>query len=78
MGAYRSSTDCAQLVADGATTSCTTHVTITEIDQSWGLPGLGAEGTVALGGMAMASAIMIVLACRALMPVRTGLRVTRR
>jgi hypothetical protein len=43
---------------------------ITVIDDSWGVPGLGTEGTIALGGMAIAAATVTIIAWRALTPMR--------
>ncbi len=41
---------------------------ITVIDDSWGVPGLGTDGTLALGGMAIAAATVTIIAWRALTP----------
>ena len=43
---------------------------ITVIDDSWGVPGLGTDGTLALGGMAIAAATVTIIAWRALTPLK--------
>lgn len=43
---------------------------IVVIDHSWGLPGLGPDGTLALGAMAIAAATVSTIAWRALAPAR--------
>ncbi len=47
---------------------------ITVIDDSWGVPGLGTDGTLALGGMAIAAATVTIIAWRALTPMRPARR----
>ncbi len=39
---------------------------ITVIDNSWGVPGIGTDGTLAMGGMAIAAATVTIIAWRAL------------
>jgi hypothetical protein len=41
---------------------------ITVIDDSWGVPGLGTDGTLAMGGLAIAAATVTIIAWRALTP----------
>lgn len=41
---------------------------ITVIDQSWGLPWLGPDGTLALGAMAIAAATITTIAWRVIAP----------
>lgn len=51
---------------DGATFHNGHHDAITVIDHSWGLPGLGPDGTIALGAMTIAAATVSTIAWRAL------------
>lgn len=51
---------------DGATFHNGHHDAITVIDHSWGLPGLGPDGTIALGAMTIAAATVSAIAWRAL------------
>jgi hypothetical protein len=44
------------------------QTSITVIDDSWGVPGLGTDGTLAMGGMAIAAATVTIIAWRALTP----------
>jgi hypothetical protein len=78
MGIPRSTQDCTHLVVDGVPPLCTTQGKIIVIDQSWGVPGLGTEGTIALGTMAIAAVAMTIFASRALLPARRPAPVTRR
>lgn len=43
---------------------------ITVINESWGVPGLGTDGTLAMGGMAIAAAAVTIIAWRALTPTK--------
>jgi len=78
MGQPRSFTDCTKSLGSDASidavANCAGHGTITVIDTSWGVPGLGADGTVALGGMAIAAAMATLLAWRKLQPVKPARR----
>lgn len=52
---------------------------ITVIDHSWGLPGLGPDGTIALGAMTIAAATVSAIAWRTLTTgSRDAVRVSRR
>jgi hypothetical protein len=44
------------------------QTSITVIDDSWGVPGLGTDATLAMGGMAIAAATVTIIAWRALTP----------
>lgn len=63
---------------DAASGCASGHATVTIVDTSWGIPGLGPEGTIALGSMAVAAATMTIVAWRLLFPARTRRRVSPR
>jgi hypothetical protein len=60
--------------ADSATSNAwidgSGQTSVTIIDHSWGVPGLGTDGTLALGGMAIAAATVTIVAWRALTPAK--------
>ena len=66
---------CIQATGPSGTAGCAAprrdgHETITVVDTSWGVPGLGTEGTLAVAGMALSAAVVSVVAWRALAPGR--------
>lgn len=77
MGQSSYTPNCTATQAGSAPASCAGHGAITVIDTSWGVPGLGLDGTIALGAMAIAAATVSLLAWRALSPVRSIARPAR-
>ncbi len=57
--------------------NCAGHGVVTVIDTNWGVPGLGLDGTIGLGAMAIAAATVTLLAWRTLTPVKQVARPRR-